>query len=293
MSVGTEYANRLEQWFQSAPGPVQEVLRPAFDPANELLKSVAGDPEDLIRAGERYVEISRQLIEVAEQQRADRRMLAGAWEGEGYEAFSARADRIEQALRDVAEATGSTQEVLEAAARACVEGANLIIDVIVALISFAIATFVVKAALAALTFGASMAAWVAEQIAAGLAALARISQIVARVAQLLQRAAQIFQNLARTLKALAEVFKELRLLLKELDALKKTASTVQGFFSKAHAAAFTARATAYGVTNATVLGGTVPMPLGSTVDAVGTAWDVVESVGDVEDAADRASGGGS
>lgn len=287
MSVGTEYANRLEQWFQSAPGPVQDVLRPVFDPANELLKSVAGDPQDLIRAGERYVEISRQLIEVAEQQRTDRGMLAGAWEGEGFEAFSARADRIEQALRDVAEATGSTRDVLEAAARACVEGANLIIDVIVALISFAIATFVIKAALAVLTFGASMAAWVAEQVAAGLAALARISQVVARVAQLLQRAAQIFQNLARTLRALAEVLKEVRLLLKELDALRKTARTMEGFFSRAHLTAMGARGAAYGVTNATVLGGTVPMPLGSTVDAAGTAMDVVESAGEVDDAASR------
>lgn len=286
MSAGTEYANRLEQWFQSAPGPVQEVLRPVFDPANELLKSVAGDPQDLVRAGQRYVDLSRQLIEVAEQQRVDRRMLAGAWEGEGYEAFSVRADDIERKLENVAEATRSTKQVLEAAAQACVEGANLIIDIIVALISFAIATLVVKAALAALTFGASMAAWVAEQIAAGLTALARITQVVTRVAELLRRVAQIFRQLATILRSLAELLKELRLLLKELDALRNTVKSVHGTFSKAHLAATAARGAAYGLTNATVLGGAVPMPLGSAVDAAASARDTVQSAQAVEDIAD-------
>lgn len=283
MTAGTEYVNKLEGWFQSAPGPVQSVLRPVFDPANELLKSVAGDPEDLVRAGQKYVDLSREIIAVAEQEASDRGMLAGAWEGLGYDAFSNRAKDIEERLEAVGEVTASTQEVLEAAAKACVEGANLIIDIIVMLLSFAIATFVIKAALAVFTFGASMAAWVAEQIAAGITALARIMQVVAKVAQVLQKIAQVFKNLQATLKALAELFRELRLLLKSLDALVKSTNLV----SKARVATMGVRGAGYGLTNQAVLGGSVPMPVGSTVEAGQSAFDAVDAAQEVNDVADR------
>jgi uncharacterized protein YukE len=281
MTAGTEYANRLEQWFSSCPDMVQQVLRPVFDPANDMLKAVAGDPEDLVRAGQRYVEISREILAVADQQRTDRGALAGAWEGEGYEAFQTRARDLEQKLDQIAEATGSTKEVLEAAAQACVEGANLIIDVIVMLIAFAISTFIIKAALAVLTLGASMAAWVAEQIAAGAAALARIAQITARVATLLQQVARIFRQLADILKGVAQLLQEIRALLVALDELKKSTQLM----SRAGLAARAAHATAYGVTNTVILGGNVPRPVGSVIDA---GRDVRDAAGTVQDANEAA-----
>jgi uncharacterized protein YukE len=283
MSAGTEYANRLEQWFSSCPGPVQDVLRPVFDPANDLLKAVAGDPDDLLRAGQRYVDVSREIVAVAEQQRTDRGALAGSWEGEGYAAFDARARDLEQKLEGIAEATGSTQEVLEAAARACVEGANLIIDVIVMLIAFAVSTFIIKAALAVFTLGASMAAWVAEQIAAGAAALGRIAQIVSRVAALLQRVAHVFRRLAEVLRRLADIFRELRALLQTLDKAVKATKALSG----AGLAARGARGAAYGLVNNALLGGNVPRPLGSVTDAVQDVRSAGETVQDVEEAAGR------
>lgn len=282
MTAGTEYVNKLEGWFQSAPGPVQSVLRPVFDPANELLKSVAGDPEDLVRAGQKYVDLSREIIAVAEQEAADRGMLAGAWEGLGYDAFSNRAKDIEERLEAVGEVTASTQEVLEAAAKACVEGANLIIDIIVMLLSFAIATFVIKAALAVFTFGASMAAWVAEQIAAGIAALARITQVVARVAQVLSKIAKVFEQLASVLRKIRDLLKVLRLTLQILDEIKKATPLL----SKGGLAALGARGAAYGTVNQVVLGGSVPMPLGSAYEAGQQAVDTAEAAGDVTELAE-------
>lgn len=284
MTAGTEYANKLEGWFQSAPGPVQSVLRPVFDPANDLLKSVAGDPEDLVRAGQRYVDLSREIVAVAEQQASDRAMLAGSWEGIGYDAFVNRAKDIEERLEAVGEVTGSTQEVLESAAQACVEGANLIIDIVVALISFAIATFVIKAALAAFTFGASMAAWVAEQIAAGLAAMARITQVVAKVAQVLQKIAQVLQKLGQALRQVAEILKTIREVLQTLDAIKKATP----LFSQARGAITGVRAAAYASVNNTVLGGTVPTGGAGLKDAGGDLVDAVDAAVDADNAAERA-----
>lgn len=283
MAAGTEYANKLEQWFQSTPGPVQDVLRPVFDPANNLLKAVAGDPDDLIRAGQRYVEVSQQILAIAEQQTTDRGMLSGAWEGLGYDAFTERAKDIEQKLEDIGEVTGRTQEVLEAAAKACVEGANLIIDIVTALIMFAITTLVIKAALAALTFGASMAAWVAEQIAAGAAALARIMQVVAKVATALQKIAAFFKQLAAVLDSVANLLNALRNILKGLDLLVKSTPLLSG----ARVATMAARGAAYAATNQGLLGGAVPTGVGQTVEAGRTVGDIVDAVDEVNEAAGR------
>ncbi|WP_238005935.1 hypothetical protein KZZ52_42020 [Dactylosporangium sp. AC04546] len=277
--MSAEYANKLEQWFSSAPGPVQEVLRPVFDPANEMLKAVAGDPQDLVRAGQRYVDISNQIIQISEKQKTDRQKLAGAWDGEGYQAFADKAAEIEEKLKVIGEATGKTDEVLKAAAEACVEGANLIIDIIVTLIAFAIGTLVVKLALAALTFGASMLAWVAEQIVAGIVALTRILNVTAQVARILMQVARIFKQIAQVLRGVANLLKAMKTLLEMLDKLNKAS---KGW---AKAGAFSARAGAYAAVNATVLGGNVPLPGGSSLKI---GEDAKAAKGHVDDAQDAA-----
>jgi uncharacterized protein YukE len=279
MSTGTEYANKLEQWFTSTPDLVQQVLRPVFDPANDMLKAVAGDPEDLVRAGQRYVDVSRRVIELAEQQRTDRQRLAGAWEGQGYDAFVQRANQIEEQLKQVADATGKTKDVLEAAAKACVEGANLIIDIIVTLIAFAIGTLIVKLALAALTFGASLLAWVAEQVVAGIVALTRILNVTMQVARVLTQVARIFRQISTILRGVADTLRALKALLEMLDALNKSAKGM------AKAGAFSARAGAYATTNAALLGGNVPLPGGSLYRTERDAVDASEHVDDAQAAA--------
>lgn len=291
MSSGLEYANRLEQWFLSAPDPVQQVLRPVFDPTNDLLKAVAGDPQDLVRAGQRYVDLGKQMLTTTEQWRNDWGMLAGAWEGEGYDAFLRRAEDIEDKLRQTSEATGSTQEVLEAAAQACVEGANLIIDVVVTLIAFAVSTFIIKAALAVFTFGASMAAWVAEQVAAGALALARVTQIVARVAQVLQRVAQIFERISSLLQRLADILRAVRQLLVALDNWKKGTKllSLQGVGARG------LRGLAYNTVNDSMLGGSVPRPgdsLRDIRDGVGDTFEARQDVQEAGQAPDSGTGGG-
>ncbi|MEV0130621.1 hypothetical protein AB0H83_19425 [Dactylosporangium sp. NPDC050688] len=279
--MSAEYANKLEQWFSSAPGPVQEVLRPVFDPANDMLKAVAGDPQDLVRAGQRYVEVGREIVAIAERQRTDRQRLAGAWEGDGYRAFTDKAAEIEEKLKTLGEATGKTDEVLKAAAEACVEGANLIIDIIVTLVAFAIGTLIVKLALAALTLGASMLAWVAEQIVAGIVALTRILNVTMQVARVLMQVARIFKQIAEILRGVANLLKAMKTLLEMLDKLNKASKGM------AKLGAFSTRAGAYAAVNATVLGGNVPLPGGSLLKTGRDAQDAAGHASDAEDAAGK------
>jgi hypothetical protein len=277
--MSAEYANKLEQWFSSAPGPVQDVLRPVFNPANDMLKAVAGDPQDLVRAGQRYVDVSREIIAIAERQHTDRQRLEGAWEGDGYQAFTDKAKDIEDKLKVIGEATGKTDEVLKAAAEACVEGANLIIDLIVTLIAFAIGTLIVKLALSVITAGVSMLAWVAEQIAAGIVTLIRVFNVTLQVARVLVQVSRIFKQIETILKGVVTLLKAMKTLLEMLDKLYKTS---QGM---AKLAAFSGRAGAYATVNATVLGGNVPLPAGSLYK---TGLDAQDAAGHVDDAQDAA-----
>jgi WXG100 family type VII secretion target len=215
------YQNELESAFGQLPGWLQSPLRPIFDKFDEGLQWVAGDPDDLLRAGQVYVQLGRQIQQLTEQQRQDRAKLAGAWAGDSYEAFTGKMQQIEQQLTTLSQATTKTQEVLQAAAQACVEGANMIIEIVVALIMWLVSTIVVNAALSVLTFGLSLAAEVAEAVAGALSSLARVLSCIEKVAQVLEKIAQVLKKIAKIIKEIVQLLKDLEGLLKELKDWSK------------------------------------------------------------------------
>jgi WXG100 family type VII secretion target len=222
--TATAYKNELENAFGQLPGWLQSPLRPVFEKFDEALHWVAGNPDDLQRAGQVYVQLGQQIQQLTEQQRQDRAKLAGAWEGDAYEAFTGKMQEIEQGLSTLSQATAKTQEVLKAAAEACVEGANMIIEIIVALIMWIISTIVVNVALSVLTFGLSLAAEVAEAVAGALTALARVLSVVEKVAQVLEKIAQVLEKIAAIIQKIVQLLKKLEGLLKALKAWSKEAS---------------------------------------------------------------------
>jgi uncharacterized protein YukE len=279
------YSNQLESTFNSLPGWLQSPLRPIYEKVDEGLKWVAGHPEDLTRAGEVYAQLGQQINQLAQQQAADRARLDGRWTGDAYDAFTAKMQEVEQKLAKLGESTGKTKEVLEAGARACVEGANAIIEIIVMVLSILLVEIAINVALSVLTFGASLAAAVAEGIATCLSGLARVLQVVQRVATILEKIAQVFQKIAaifREIKAFLEAIKELLAVLK---AWKKAASGMEkvaafGVHSGAKAAV------SKGLQFAS--GGTIEIPgaLGSGIDAGQEYGDAWEAANEAERAAD-------
>ena len=217
------YQNELESAFGQLPGWLQSPLRPIFEKFDEGLQWVAGNPDDLLRAGQVYVQLGQQIQQLTEQQRQDRAKLAGAWEGDSYEAFTAKMGEIEQGLTTLSQATTKTQEVLQAAAQACVEGANMIIEIITALIMWLIGTIVVNAALAVFTFGLSLAAEVAEAIAGALASLARVMSVIEKVAKVLEKIAQVIKKIAEIIQKIVRLLEKLEKLLKKLKDWSKKA----------------------------------------------------------------------
>jgi uncharacterized protein YukE len=183
--AGEQYSNELEQTFNSLPGWVQSPLRPIYEKMDEGLKWVAGNPDDLIGAGRSYVTLGSHLKSLSQQQKGDRAKLPGHWSGDAFEAFSSKMEEIEGKIDKLGDATGKTNEVLEAGANACVEGANMIVEIIISALSWLLAEAAINAVLTVLTFGADAVAWLAEAIAKMLQCLADILSVVEKVAECL------------------------------------------------------------------------------------------------------------
>lgn len=224
------YANELEGWFNSFPSVIQHPIRPLFDKMNEGLRWVAGNPQELARAGATYVQIGQNVHAIADQQRADVAALAGHWTGDAYQAFVAKMQDIEQKLGQLGDSIAKTKEILDAAAQSAVDGANMIIDIITATLSAMLAELAINGALAFFTFGASLVAMVAEWIADAVAALAQILRVVGKVAQVLEKLYQLFSKLAETFRMLESFFRGLKELLAVLKSIKQGA---EGWKAKA------------------------------------------------------------
>jgi uncharacterized protein YukE len=280
MSPADAYSNQLESSFNSLPGWLQSPLRPIYDKMNEGLKWVAGHPEEPVRAGAVYAQLGQQIHQLTQQQNGDRARLSSGWGGDSYAAFSAKMKEVEEKLGKLGDSTAKTKEVLEAGARACVEGANAIIEIIVMVLSILLLEIAINVALSVITFGASLAAAVAEGIATCLAGLARILSVVQRVATILEKIAQIFQKIAtifREIKAFLEAIKELLAILK---AWKKSASGMEkvvAFGAHAGAKATVSKGLQY------ASGGTIQLP-----GAVGSGYQAGQNYGDAWDAANDA-----
>jgi uncharacterized protein YukE len=219
--VSQEYANKLEVWFSSLPGIVQDALHEPFSWMDNALRSVAGDPDALLAAVPQYLQIADAVEQVGRQQLADRQALAGHWSGEAYDAFCGRMQFVEAQLDQVAQTIRQVKEVLETGARACVESANMIIDLVTSLIMFALGTLAVNVALSVITFGASLAAEVALVIARAATTLAKVARVVEKLAAVLNKIAQVFVKLEKLLRRIVEILKQIKEVLKEADALTK------------------------------------------------------------------------
>jgi uncharacterized protein YukE len=200
------YENKLETWWASLPGEVQSVFGGWFETVNGWIEAVAGDPDDLVRAGVVYAELGPQVTELGGRMLADAQSLNASWEGVAYQSFLTRVTDLEASMRATGEAIAGTQEILNAAAQAAVDGANLIIDIVVMVIEFALYSLAVAAATAIISLGASLAAWAATQLANAAMALSRILAVVQKVAVILQKVAQVLKTIAAILSRIAKLF---------------------------------------------------------------------------------------
>lgn len=229
------YQNELETQFSRLPGFLQSVLRSPFDWVDGIVKDIAGSPEELAAAGNSYAALGRQIAQLGEQQATDRQALDGAWDGQAYQAFSAKMSEIEQRIASLGQATGQTQALLDAAAQACTQSADIIVSIVEGVISFALQDAVVSAVTSLFTFGGAAAVGAAAAVAKFADACDQIGGIVARLGSVLEK-------IAAMLVKLAEICAKVEKYLKDLQTSLKAAKGMKGWLSKEGALAKVQRA---------------------------------------------------
>jgi WXG100 family type VII secretion target len=220
--VSAEAANKLESWYAGLPGIVQSTLHEPYQVMDNALRSVSGDPDALRAAAPHYLQYAQQVHQLAAAQLQDTAALNGHWEGEAHEAFSQSVTFVDQQLQQLEAALKGVPELLESGAQACVEGANMIIDIVTSLVMFAIGILVTNLALSVLTFGASLAAAVVEVLAEAAAGLARVASVVEKVAAVLEKIANVLEKIAKILAKIRDLLQKLSKALDEEKAALKT-----------------------------------------------------------------------
>jgi hypothetical protein len=221
MTAGSDYQNDLQLYWSSLPSEVQSVFSFIYNPINDALEWVCGDPDDLMNGAAVYTEVGPLVTALADELGTAVRSVQGQWEGPDFDAFQVRMTELEETLGTLGEAISSTTEILEAASEAAVESANAILSIIKMVIAIALSSLVLSLALSVLTFGASMVAWAAGQVANAAVALSRVAVITTRMAAFLQRIAALFVRIKDLFLRIKEILQVLSALVRTLRGLSK------------------------------------------------------------------------
>lgn len=210
-----EYTNLLEQQFHRLPGFVQVVLRDPFNWVDDVVRDIAGQPAELVQAGQGYTALGRHIGSIGTGQSSDRAaILSHAWEGAAYDAFSAQMAAVEQRISTLGQAAAQAQPLLDAAAKACTQSADIIVELVEGFVSFALQDLIVSGALSLVSFGASAAAGAAAAVAKFADVCTEIGGIAEKLTTLLEKIAMLLEKIAALCEKASTFLKDLQKALK-------------------------------------------------------------------------------
>lgn len=205
----------FEQFVAGVPEPLQGFTRAVLRPFEELLEMVAGDPDDLMRAAQVFLNAGSAVGAIGDQQYRDRQALRPpAWGGPASEAFHGTMTDVEETIRQLAEGLTATKDLLVEAANAAVDAFNLLLELIFEFLAAFLIEAIIAAAAAVLSMGASIAAFIARW-------LARLGFTIARGARIVMRLVRALIKVARRLDDVVKLLTTYRKRVMELRKLKK------------------------------------------------------------------------
>jgi len=223
-----EYSNLLEQQFQRLPGFIQAVLEVPFRGVDDVVRGIAGQPMELVHAGQGYAALGKQIDAIGAEQQGDRAAILGhAWEGAAYDAFSAQMTQVEQRIANLGQAAAQTQPLLDAAAKACTQSADVIVEIVEGFVSWVLQDLIVSTVLSFFTFGAAEAAGAAIAVAKFADTVAEIGGIAEKLATVLEKIAELLAELANLCKKITTFLTDLQTALKEANGWAKIAAIMK------------------------------------------------------------------
>lgn len=291
MTGASAYQNELQSFWSGLPAEVRDVFDFVYDPVNDAIEWVCGDPDDLMSGAAVYTQVGPMITSLSEELVSARQAVDGQWEGPDHDAFVVRVTELEESLTALGEAISCTTDILEAASEAAVESADAIISIIKMVIAFALSSLVLSLALSVLTLGASMVAWAAAQVAQAALALSRVAMITTRMAAFLQRIASLLMRIKDLFLRIKQILQFLADLVKTLRGLSKGKDIFGGKM------AWSERLVWMSVHGGVNFAGTIPLNqlpgvqlpglVGEGINAGSHAHGANEAAGDAEDAAGR------
>lgn len=200
-ATAADYHDELETMFLKLPGWLQDPLREPFNIIDGLLQDVAGKPDELMQTAAKYTALGGQISQLAAEQQSDREALFGLWTGTANDMFSELMPEVETRIDGLGKDVSSTSNLLAAAAQACAEGANAILDIVWGLISYFLTSLVVNAVFAVLTLGGAL-------VAEAVAAVGRAMVAVKDVIQVAEKTSSVIEKVATTLEKIEQAVRK-------------------------------------------------------------------------------------
>lgn len=229
MAEQLERANtNLEDWISGMPGPVADFFNWALTPLKEPLEWVSGDPDDLIRGAQVWADAAEQMRGLREEHSTAAETLRSSWKDDAGEAFEGMQGQLDQALQQMAEAMDGVKELLVSAAEAAVEAFNLLLDLLMDIMLMILTDFILSAALSVLSFGASVAAWIAKSLAKVLDGVNKFRKIIDALVKGLMKIVEFMNKVKAFAQAYKTLIMDLRKFKKGLSFFKKGDLALRG-----------------------------------------------------------------
>lgn len=171
----------ISDWASIFPSPMDGWISSALSGFEDLLFDLSGDPGVLSTLHGVWTADQAIPRDLAIEQSTHRGSLLPSWDAASRSAFDANMAALEVELPFLGENFGAIAELLKEAGEAAVATVNAIVDLILALLAWALAEAFVAIASAVITLGTSVAAWFGSQAVKFGIATARVSAMIVRL----------------------------------------------------------------------------------------------------------------
>lgn len=184
--MGFDTDTRLDFWGDFAnvfPSPMDGWINSALSGFEDVLSKLAGDPEALSVLHTVWTADQDLPGDLAQEQGIHRQTLLLSWDAASRSGFDTNMAMLEKEIQFLGENFASLADLLKESAEATIATINAIVDMLSALLVWALAEAFVAIASSLITFGASVAGWFGVQaIQFGVATtrmLVMLNQLVA------------------------------------------------------------------------------------------------------------------
>nr|MDT0662823.1 WXG100 family type VII secretion target [Micromonospora sp. DSM 115978] len=257
----------LEDFVAKTPVEVRHVAQQIATALQDLMETVAGDPDELWAAAEQIRAEAKKLADLGQAQSADRAAATGGgWCGGSADAFDALMADNDERVRQLVANLDQVAEVLTAAHRAAADAINLLLELIFSLTAMFLAEAVAAAAAGLFSLGTSLLVFVARWLVKLTKAVSRGWTIIRTLGAALGKCSSRLREIAAWLARYRQTLREIK------EAMRGKNLTWSEYFALKGKHALLVGVPIAGVNMLSPVN--IPGKVGAFTDGVIGAWDL-------------------